>query len=563
MLSKIILSVFAITWLFLNAVPAQQLTLDAPNKLIPEKSASIKSDEDKIVAKLINILKTKDINAQIVAAEALGSYGTDAVEAMELLAERADSKNKQLSAAAISSLKRIAKRNNNTFVVKESNFGNKENTAETKSVTPLSGQVMDSNREKVSNAEVQLVQGDKVLETQFADDNGNFRFNTQVSESEESQNSKNKVLDAVPKAAKDMVADSNGQDKPKPIVVRTNKEGFYQTEQPVKAAAEVYLKPLKGRVGGETWRAVVGYEQAGASSQNSSRDIFFDFGISVPLTSRNKYNGDWTSFGARMRTWGDIRLSSVPDPSLDEKSLKDFVIGFNETVGNTKVGKVVQALETTAGIEIRGFSTPKTFDGIFSKTRHRFSVNFIAGGGIITPLSPSDSNNKAIFTATDEARRRYGLSADKTFIAFVSPDRDRFYREYFAGIRLKTLYFDEYDRPLDIHPANLDITFGQNEAVTGGRLRGGILRFDGFYPLPIGKLNFLYLYGTAQMKPSRHKEFDTPLFLDAAPAGTSFNGNNTAIIPIPTINRDYYKIGIGVNPFKIFCSWLSCGDSTK
>ena len=48
----------------------------------------------------------------------------------------------------------------------------------------------------------------------------------------------------------------------------------------------------------------------------------------------------------------------------------------------------------------------------------------------------------------------------------------------------------------------VDVTVGQNEAITGGRLRGTVLRVDSFYALPVTGGNFLYLFGTAMVRAS-------------------------------------------------------------
>jgi hypothetical protein len=80
----------------------------------------------------------------------------------------------------------------------------------------------------------------------------------------------------------------------------------------------------------------------------------------------------------------------------------------------------------------------------------------------------------------------------------------------------------------------LDITFGQNEAVTGGRLRGGIRRLEGYYPLPYEGLKFINLFGTAMMKLTRTKITD-PLILEPAPTGTTVPGQNVVIITVPKL----------------------------
>ena|SRR5205809_4920091 len=74
------------------------------------------------------------------------------------------------------------------------------------------------------------------------------------------------------------------------------------------------------------------------------------------------------------------------------------------------------------------------------------------------------------------------------YIAFIPPNRDRFFRQYFTGLRFKSFYRQNENGAKDKHgesfPGTLDVTAGQSELVTGGILRGLILKIEGFYPLP-------------------------------------------------------------------------------
>ena len=67
--------------------------------------------------------------------------------------------------------------------------------------------------------------------------------------------------------------------------------------------------------------------------------------------------------------------------------------------------------------------------------------------------------------------------------------------------------------------------FGQNEAITGGGLRGTVLRFDSFYAFPLTPGNFLYMFG------DRHG----PGFSAGPGAG----------------GHDSYRIGVGVEFFQM------------
>ncbi len=62
-------------------------------------------------------------------------------------------------------------------------------------------------------------------------------------------------------------------------------------------------------------------------------------------------------------------------------------------------------------------------------------------------------NNPApgVELAFDQQIAALGLTsqlAGKKFVAFASQDRDKFFRQYYAGIRLKTFYYDrDTDEP--------------------------------------------------------------------------------------------------------------------
>src|SRR2546426_7657850 len=135
-------------------------------------------------------------------------------------------------------------------------------------------------------------------------------------------------------------------------------------------------------------------------------------------------------------------------------------------------------------------------------TKNLFSASFVASGGYSTPLTPRDSlqvfrvptrTAEPLFFQQPETQ---GIDfTGKDFVAFATRDRDRFFRQYYAGFRLKTYYFNNAGNPVHRFPAMFDLTLGQNEAVTGGRVRGAVFRFDLFYPLPFDSARYVYLYG--------------------------------------------------------------------
>ncbi|HWW76864.1 MAG TPA: hypothetical protein VNZ44_15805, partial [Pyrinomonadaceae bacterium] len=116
--------------------------------------------------------------------------------------------------------------------------------------------------------------------------------------------------------------------------------------------------------------------------------------------------------------------------------------------------------------------------------------------------------------------------------------------QYYAGLRVQTFFFNKYNVPLQRFPAQFDVTVGQNEFVTGGRMHGPVVRMEGFFPLPYDKAKFISLFATAQMIPGRVNIGGVPLILPAAPAGTAFPAANVTLIGVSQPNRDHYRIGV-------------------
>ena len=318
--------------------------------------------------------------------------------------------------------------------------------------------------------------------------------------------------------------------------------GDYKTEEPlqVNGAGAVVNLQLLVRPLGEYSRAIVGFEQAGASAAQADQNYFFDLTLSAPLPfgTADPY------FGRRGRMWGTARITSVPQQI--NSGVATFATGFAQQVGNLQVNEVAQGFEFLAGTEIRLTKRMSPFGSFDGTTTNRFSVALIAAAGAITPMDPKTTLE--VFKIFPDAPGLPTIPPGKEFIAFFSPDRDRFFRQYYAGLRLQTYYFNyrNPDVPLQRYPAVLDITYGQNEAVTGGHLHGGVLRLEGFYPLPYDGLKFINLFGTALLRPKRSRVTD-PLILEPAPADTVVPGANVFLQTVPQFNRDYYRIGVGID----------------
>lgn len=362
----------------------------------------------------------------------------------------------------------------------------------------------------------------------------------------------------------------------------------------LKDDAEVELKTLEieRQKGGEaastiisnslTTRAIIGFEQAGASSADSKLSPFLDLFFTAPLyfgQKRDKENNrfDPPQFNnlPTLSAWGQVRLAAVPQQAA---AFGTFASDFANPLAEGKLVELVQGFDFMAGLELRLYGSDKGYIGLLPGIKQRTFVHLVAGGGAISPITETRNRDSAqIFKVPGENSpqrelfiRRFGEeAAKKAHIAFVFPDRDRFLRQFYAGFRFKTFYFDgDSPEPINRFPAILDVMFGQNEAVTGGRFkslvtndfgrvvgerRNLVMRLEAFYPFPVREASFLYLYGTAMLRlGGKGVRVATPLFLSDADGDVSITSDNVHIEPNLQTDRDYYRLGIGVNLTELF-----------
>ncbi|MDT7806805.1 MAG: hypothetical protein QOJ70_618 [Acidobacteriota bacterium] len=285
-------------------------------------------------------------------------------------------------------------------------------------------------------------------------------------------------------------------------------------------------------------RSLIGYDQSGAAAAKREFTYFFDFYVSKSFPFRQVINPD---FGERLRLWGDFRINSVPQTA--DATIADFAgTGFVTGIQKLQVNQAARVFESLGGIEYRLTGNNALLPSFDRQTKQKFSLSLIGAFGFVTPIDQSAST-PTIFKVFDDAPGLPPEAKGKEFVAFIPTDRDRFFRQYYAGLRVQTFFFNKYNVPLQRFPAQFDVTVGQNEFVTGGRLHGPVLRMEGFFPLPYDKLKFINLFATAQMIPGR-PNINTPLRLTEAPAGTTFPASNVLLLGVPQPNRDHYRIGI-------------------
>ena len=304
--------------------------------------------------------------------------------------------------------------------------------------------------------------------------------------------------------------------------------------------------PIEDRPVSLLTRAVVGYQQAGAASADFEQNYFFDLFVSQSLPFLQKINPD---FGEGWRAWGAIRAISAPQSGT--VTIGGLANGLVTNISNLKANEAARVFDYLGGVEVRlpWFSNSSLLPSFDRDTKQKFSLSFIASFGFVTPTNPAQTVKT--FKISDQFRTEFEKTvggaelSGKDFVAFAQSDRDRFFRQYYAGVRMQTFFFNRHNAPLQRFPAQLDLQFGVNEYVTAGRVRGGVIRLDGYYPLPYENLKFINLFGTAIIKPVRSKLTNT-LILEPVEDQKRFDPK-TAILPVSQFNRDYYRVGVGID----------------
>ena len=353
-------------------------------------------------------------------------------------------------------------------------------------------------------------------------------------------------------------------------------------------------------------RAVVGLDLSAVSSQTVRQAYFVDFNLLAPFkfpgTSANE-----DALESRWWFWLNPRITSLPkaaDPSalstIDEAGT--FFTNFSNQ-GHT--ADIAQGFDVNGGVEM---AVLKPRDGIpwwgeYVNTQARLGISLIAGAGVATPFSTTDADvtsqvNQSICDAFkpttpatfqgipvsdpgglvctipsgatspqvvagnpafDPTNPASPKTVNDSFVSFFTPQRSRFFRRYYGGFRLKTYFFSpdvqgecdpkiraRCNAPYDIFPGIIDVTAGQDEAVTKGKLTRVLFRVEGVYPLPFvpGFHIFGSIYtsfkGNAPSQP-----FNT--FTVNTPANGDANDANTFRFPLNPLDRDYFRVGVGVD----------------
>lgn len=287
-------------------------------------------------------------------------------------------------------------------------------------------------------------------------------------------------------------------------------------------------------------RAVIGFQQAGASAAKAEQNFFFDFFIDRRLPK------NWISL------WGNVRVASYPQQINTPVAQFDLAT----QVGQLKVNELAETAEFSTGLDIHPWPSWE----VGNATR-RFGV--VLSVGASGPFDPKSRLNIFQVPATNSPQyaefvAAYPTAKNSQYVGFIPPDRTQFYRSWGFGFRLTTTY-REHEGSIS-PPATYLVTFGRDEAVTGGKFQGAIGKVDVFYPLPVRMqgYRFVFLFGNASLQLKKANNY-TPFVLSSAPANITGSESSVAIVPVAS-NRDVYRIGVGVDAVALVCAIAAAGS---
>lgn len=319
----------------------------------------------------------------------------------------------------------------------------------------------------------------------------------------------------------------------------------FNTNQSAKATVTLTGQFDAAKRGPWEARAIIGYHQAGGASADFSQNVAVDIFVVRPLSRHSEV---WK---ARWNSWGNVRIASAPrqinTPFVS--LLQGLLVGGDNSPLKTNANEMALSAEFQSGIELN--LTPKWNGKV---------LGLIGFFGATGAFEPPDKSIR-IYKVPSRQSPQYNLfeqqfpsAVNSTYVGFVTPDRDRFYRQWGFGFRYAKFNPQAYYES----PQTFSFTLGRDEAITSGVFQSAVARFDAFYPLPVGqsdgRFKFLYLFATSTLRLSRSAN-RVPLVLEGAPSTVKGSEDSVAIVSTGT-NRDTYRIGIGVDLVNLMRSFF-------
>jgi hypothetical protein len=331
-----------------------------------------------------------------------------------------------------------------------------------------------------------------------------------------------------------------------------------------------------------------------------------DFSVVSPLGWLSKWacpRDDNHPLSQRCWIWLNPRIASVPAASSTALSSLTSSSSLTTGIGSQTVGQITQSFEFQSGI-LYYFGDPwhgRQFG--WNRSWARTSAAVLVGAGSVTPFSPITGASE--FTLNNNLGQQFNqdprlalqfrqlasalcnfqftgkfpgiptcptpttppVTPVPSSVAFVFPNRSRFYRDFYAGFRISTFYLtgdcrkapknqaivlNDSCKLTNTYPGTFDLRFGEDETVTGGHLRGVVMTVTGSYPVP-GTNGALRVFGSSYLR--LHKNLNTTaLVLVPSNSFVSLDQSSVVVQPILPSDQDYFRLGLGVDLIALISS---------
>jgi hypothetical protein len=332
-----------------------------------------------------------------------------------------------------------------------------------------------------------------------------------------------------------------------------------------------------------------GINATGSSSSGPSQQYFAELDLLAPLRWLGpRMCSEATSNDPLLQrcwVWLNPRIASVPSTtSTAISSLTSSAL--TTSFGNQSIGQITQSFEFQAGAEyyvLKPSSMPFWGAG---KSWVKSGASLIFGGGILTPFNSitaapefglssnlaqqfnQNASLPSVYPQLALGLCNYGFTGSTcpssppatkpTTVAFVFPNRSRFYRSVYAGFRLRFFYFNGNctDSPAsagcqeaNTYPGTFDLRFGEDESVTGGHLVPLTVTVTGSFPIP-GTKGALRVFGSSYLRAYGNRD-TTALILVPSTNFTSLDNPAVVVQSIQRTDQDYFRLGIGLDLFPL------------
>lgn len=250
--------------------------------------------------------------------------------------------------------------------------------------------------------------------------------------------------------------------------------------------------------GGEIFRLQVGgtdnFSPSAAAAGKLYVDFFFENGATV-FGADNPSTGTTSDIlGSRLRFWLGAGLQGNPSGASKVVSAASS-LGTTSTpsalgTAGTAAVSMIESARLRGGVAIRLGGSGRALFGIPRAEPGRTALELLLAVGGQTPTSSAGTtpqvfcaNGAAVAGASSPSSNGCDASKTPVFSVVYPATLDHFYKSWETGLRLVT-YYQADPGASPVLPSSLELTLGENSAVTQGHEVCCVAHFEAFLPLP-------------------------------------------------------------------------------